>query len=83
MSRNKYCNQPIIQNKKIDTKYRIYKTIIHCGWGNGNSIEPRSAITIIHNVLISYECIYENYENILSILDKKKLDSREKTDFLL
>lgn len=56
---------------------------IHCGWGKGNSIEPRSAITIMHNVLIGYECIYENYENILSILDKKKLDSREKTDFLL
>ena len=37
----------------------------------------------MHNVLIGYECIYENYENILSILDKKKLDSREKTDFLL
>jgi len=60
----------------------LYQMVLY-GWGKGNSIEPRSAITIIHNVLISYECIYENYENILSILDKKKLDSREKTDFLL
>ena len=58
-------------------------TKISTGWGKGNSIEPRSDITIMHNVLVSYECIYENYENILSILGKKKLDSREKPDFLL